>query len=584
MKNKFIVLVFLIVLTIFAYSQNLTESEKMARKLFSESLQAFFSGNRYEARLKLSEAMTNEIYLNDVPYFWYYAAKLDLLLGQIDKAQEDLNNILFFAPSNSETISLNKFISSLKTFGVAEHPELKVKELFKVKNIINSNEKFYIINDFEIINEYIYLLDVQNKLIYYTNANNTVEGWIKLNEIISDDFEAINIYYDDRTDYFYISGNTGLYLMKNFSKSNKYVFTKISSLKNLLLFGIDKVGRFWVFSNEKNSVLELDYTGKVIEEFKMSHDEFITSGSLFDGEIKLLDIKNKKLLYFSIFEKKIVKQYILKNKHLPYSIASLPFNITLISFMNDKTYLFEDGKLKEFYKFPYLLKYKNGVITKFDYTKFQASLDMVDFESETLPFYIFIYSIAFNTEKMKIDLKINTVYPGNNFIEFISKKIYITDSEGRYAFNYNKSLEKPNFYYFDNTEHLFLEMLPKIKNDSVVILNDEENSDINKYVNITSIIPFIFTNTSLYIVKNQYITEQTQNLVKLTGGAIIPKEDFGLFEKYIKDSKKIIQKINYKIFPPIAPGIRPVRIFLHIGNKVITDTMYYYSEGVGIAE
>lgn len=580
---KKILFIFLLMSSII-FSQNLTESEKMARKIFSESLNDYYSGKKYEARLKLEEAMSNQIYLKDVPYFWYYAAKLDLLLGNIEKAKEDLNNILFFSPSNQEAISLLKFINSLGNIGKDIIPKIKIKEIGKINNVINSNEKYYVANNFVVINSYVYLLDIQNDLIYYTNLDNSYENWIKLDNFIDKKFIPLSMYYDNRTDYFYISGNLGLYLIKDFSKQKSFQFEKINATENLLLIGIDKVGRFWTYNSKKNSLQVLDYNGKFLSNIILNENYMITAASLFENNINLLDVKNKQLLTFSTLNNKIIKSTKFTNKHLPLDIVTLPYNIILISFMNDGTYIFQNNKFSKLFDFPYLLNYNNGVLMKFNYLNYKLILDNIDFESDIMPYFVFLYGIKFDVPKMTITAKISTIFPGNNLIDFVDKKIYITDSEGRYAFNYNKILEKANIYYFDNMEHLFLDMLPLLKNDSIVILNDENNSNFDKYITIKNIIPFIFTNTALYIVTDYPINNNVLNLVHLTGGRIIPRNDLNIFNSYIKANKKIIQQVSYKIFPPIAPGIRPVSVYLQMRNKTISDTMYYYSEGVGIAE
>ncbi|NUU99008.1 MULTISPECIES: hypothetical protein [unclassified Marinitoga] len=580
---KKIIFIFILFYSI-AFSQNLTDSEKMARRLFSESLNSFFSGKKYEARLKLEEAMSNQIYLRDVPYFWYFAAKLDLLLGNIEKAKEDLNNILFFSPSNTEAISLLNFINSLNNIEKIISPEIKIKEFKQIKNIINANEKYFMANDFLIVNSYIYLLDIQNKLIYYTNLDNSYENWIKFENAIGKDFIPLNIYYDERTDYFYVSGNTGLYVIKNFSLQKKFYFEKISKYDNLLLIGLDKVGRFWTYYAKNNSILILDYYGNLLEKIALDNNYIITNGSFSEEDINLIDIKNKQVLVFSTYSKKIESIIPLKNSHKPLNIVSLPYNIFLISFMNDGTYLYQNGKFIKLFDFSYLLNYNNGILMKFDYSSYKLILDQVDFVGDIVPYHVFLYGIDFDVPKMMINLKISTISPGSNFINFINRKIYITDSEGRYAFDYNKKLEKPRIYNFDNMEYLFLEMIPLLKNDSIIILNDTENTNYEKYINITNIIPFLFTNISLYLVSDKIIDKKFRYLINLTGGYLIPEEYLMTFENYIKINKKIIQNITYKIYPPIAPGIRPVKIYLQIDSKIMSDTMYYYSEGVGIAE
>ncbi|GAB6189580.1 hypothetical protein JCM30566_13200 [Marinitoga arctica] len=577
-------LIIFILLSSILFSQNLTEGEKEARKLFSESLKDFYSGKKYDSRLKLEEAMTNEVYLKDMPYFWYFAAKLDLLLGNVEKAKEDLNNILFFTPSNNEAISLLNFINSLSNIGKKIQPQIKLKEIGKVKNVVNSNEKFYIANDFIIINSIIYILDIENKLIYYTDLNNTFENWIKLNNVINENFIPFNIYYDERTDYFYISGNTGLYVMKNFSQQKTYNFDKINENSNLLLIKLDKIGRFWTYNAKNNSIYLLDFNGNLLDEFALNNNYIITSGSFSEDNLYLLDIKNKQVVIFSIENENVYKIIPLKNDHLPLEVVSLPYEAFLVTYMNDGTYLYQNNNEMKLFEFPYLMKYKNGVLMKFDYSKYEIIIDHIEFISDIIPYYMFIYYINFDVATMKINLKVNTISPGNNYIDFIDKKIYITDSQGRYAFNFNKLLQKPNIYNFDNMEYLFFEMLPLLNNDSIVILNDKDNNNFKKYISIKNIVPLMFSNISLFIVSDKIVDESIKSLIRLTRGGIVPVKYYSIFENYIKINYKIVQNIDYQIFPPIAPGIRPVKIFLQTGSKIINDTLYYYSDGVGIAE
>ncbi|MBM7559281.1 hypothetical protein [Marinitoga litoralis] len=582
--KKFFIILLLIIISGLSFSQKLTESEKMARKLFSESLDSFFSGKRYEAKLKLEEAMSNQIYLNDIPYFWYYAAKLDLLLGNINKAKEDLNNILFFSPGNSEAISLLNFMDSLNNIKFDINPEVKIKELGRIKNIVNSNEKFFIGNDFLVINDYVYVLDIENDLIYYTNLENTYENWIKFDSIKEEGFKAFNIYYDIRTDNFYLSGNKGLYVIRNFSNQQNFIFEKLNDYSNLLLIKIDRIGRFWTYSASKHSLLIFDIKGNLIEGKKLDEKFVITHGSYIDDEISLIDIKNKQIVVFSTWNIEIEKIIPLKNNHLPLNIVSLPYNSYIISYMNDGVYLYQNNVVTKLFDFPYLIKYDKGVLMKFDYRKYELVLDQIEYLTDIMNYYVFLYSIDFDVTKKQINLKINTVSPEDNILNFIRKNIFITDTEGRYAFNYYITYEKPKIINFDNMEYLFLEMLPLIESESMIVLSDYENYNYEKYINITNIMPFLVTNTTLYVVTDKYVNEDIKHLIRLTGGDIVQTKYLNVFDEYIKNNYKLIQNISYNLFAPIAPGIRPVKINLQLNSKIITDTMYYYSEGVGIAE
>src|SRR6056297_1896157 len=107
--KKFFLLFLSFFIILIGFSAQLSEGEQKSRELFSESLELLFSEQKYEARLKLNEAMSGEVYIEDIPKFWYYAAKLDTQLGRLDKAYEDLQNIFLFSGTNQEAETLENF-------------------------------------------------------------------------------------------------------------------------------------------------------------------------------------------------------------------------------------------------------------------------------------------------------------------------------------------------------------------------------------------------------------------------------------------------------------------------------------------
>ncbi len=170
---------------VMGFSQELLKSELESRKLFKESLNLLFEGNKYEARIKLNEAMAGEIYITDIPRLWYYAAKLDLQLGMIDRALQDLENALLFSTVNEEAKTLKKFHRKYEKFFYIElcNPPNLFQFAWIFGGVKNSFEKFYNPVDVEILNSNLYILDCQNHLIYKTDTTN--EKWINLDKTIN---------------------------------------------------------------------------------------------------------------------------------------------------------------------------------------------------------------------------------------------------------------------------------------------------------------------------------------------------------------------------------------------------------------
>jgi tetratricopeptide (TPR) repeat protein len=147
---------------VMGFSQELLKSELESRKLFKESLNLLFEGNKYEARIKLNEAMAGEIYITDIPRLWYYAAKLDLQLGMIDRALQDLENALLFSTVNEEAKTLKNFIENMRNFSISNYATPTFSNLHGFFGVKNSFEKFYNPVDVEILNSsfcflYLYL-------------------------------------------------------------------------------------------------------------------------------------------------------------------------------------------------------------------------------------------------------------------------------------------------------------------------------------------------------------------------------------------------------------------------------------------
>ncbi|HPA93384.1 MAG TPA: hypothetical protein PLI39_05640, partial [Petrotogaceae bacterium] len=69
--KKQIITILLLLISALCFCIDLNERELKSRKLFSDSLQLLYSEKKYEARVALNDALAGQMYIEDIPKFWY---------------------------------------------------------------------------------------------------------------------------------------------------------------------------------------------------------------------------------------------------------------------------------------------------------------------------------------------------------------------------------------------------------------------------------------------------------------------------------------------------------------------------------
>ncbi|HOO73839.1 MAG TPA: hypothetical protein PLS66_00970, partial [Tepiditoga sp.] len=244
-----------------------------SRHLFSDSLDLLFDNNKYEAKLKLNEALSGEVYIEDIPKFLYYSAKLDLQLGQIDKAKESLNNILLFSAFNEDVETLSKFVDSVEEYSLSNFSTPNFINLFNVEGNKETFERFYTVTDSEVLNSGVYILDSQNKLIF-KQSNDNSEKWIKLDK----KYDYYSLSSDSKLDRIYLGTSEGLMYFNSYGPGISGVASDMTEVESsegtpvflvkgfdFISYGVDSAGRIIGYNPSENSLNIVGFDGSMLQ-------------------------------------------------------------------------------------------------------------------------------------------------------------------------------------------------------------------------------------------------------------------------------------------------------------------------------
>jgi hypothetical protein len=583
------------------FSQELSKSELESRKLFGESLNLLFEGNKYEARIKLNEAMSGEIYITDIPRLWYYAAKLDLQLGMIDKALQDLENALLFSTVNEEAKTLKNFIENMKNFSISNYSTPTFSNLTVTSGVKNSLEKFYNPVDVEILNSNLYILDSQNHLIYKTDISD--EKWINLDKTI----KYYSIEADKNLNRVYLGSDKGIYYFESYSpiilkeidadltKEGTYTTSekenKIQSLIEgfpFIIYGIDSAGRIVGYDPYNNEIKVIGFNGQILQQKKFDNSIIFTDGVLWRNSLYLLEYSSSSIFHLDILKNEVIEKTKLpSNTYL--SISCLPWNMLMLSSLEEGLQILNNSeseieliKISEYTrdkKFDELkgrIKIKSGIMIITDYEDNEVILQRLNSQGKYDLYLLNLYGLNYSENERKVTAKLNVTDVSGDKMEFLSKNILVMDMGARVPFQYKRSFIIPDLYYYDINE-LFEIHIPQINTDSNIITHGEITFKLTPEKSI----PFILSSSSLYyLTEENDVNKDIENLSYLSGGAIIDKKYENYLNEYLQSSYKVVDYFEYSLFPPIISGINSTTITLLLENNLLVDTLFYYTEGI----
>ncbi|PNR96189.1 hypothetical protein C8D75_1440 [Petrotoga olearia] len=596
-KALFPLFIYLLLMNLWIFSQQLSESELKSRELFSESLRLLFEGNKYEARVQLNQAMSGEIYITDIPKLWYYAAKLDLQLGMIDKAIQDLENSLLFSTVNEEANTLLNFINSIQNFSLSKYATPVFLEISQTAGVKNSFERFYHPVDFGIINSNLYVLDSQNHLIFKTS--NYEEEWIRLDE----DKNYYSINADENLNRVYLGTDQGIYYFESYSpivrKEIKIESTVESTVLTsetenhievltedfpFIIYDIDNAGRLIGYDPYNNEIKIIGYNGEILQRKKFDHSILFLDGALWHNNLYLVDYASSSVFNFDVLKNEVVNIIKLPNKTY-ISLDALPWNKILISSVEDGIEILEeDGELKPFNdglndknisQLRGKIKIENGVLILSDLESNKVYLERIDSNTESNLYILNLYGLNYSKNDRTVTLKININDISGEKMDFLTKNIYVMDSGGRVPFNYYRTYSISDTYEYEINQ-LFQVHMPQINTDSKILTHGEINIELTP----EKTIPFILSSSSLFhLTTGEEVDTNLENLAFMSGGGIIDQNQEEYLKDYLNISYKPIDYVEYNLFPPIISGINPASVSLLLEDKILVDTLFYYTEG-----
>ncbi|TGG88685.1 hypothetical protein [Geotoga petraea] len=596
--KKSLLISFSLLFILIGVSAELSRGEQRSREIFSESLELLFSEQKYEARLKLDEAMSGEVYIEDIPKFWYYAAKLDTQLGRLDRAREDLQNIFLFSGINQEAETLQKFIASLEEFSVSNFSTPTFYEIETQKNIVDSFEKYYTINDSIVFNSNIYTLDSQNKIIY--KKSNEEEKWIRLPQ----NQKFYNMSKDKNLNRIYISSDKGIYFINSYSK-NITMETESSTPSeldpnienivkplivdyNLFILDTDKIGRIYAYDPENSNIKVIGYDGTILNEISIPLTSIITAGTVLNNTLYTYDLKTNKIQKYDILKEKFEDELILPENIKPISISVLPWNKPIISTydgfyelnLETKSYKsFSFDSVDE--EFQGLFKVDNGLGIFSDYKNYSVKINRLYHNNIENLYTLNLYGLNFDVETYSVNAKIEITDIHGIKIDMINKNLSVVDSGGRVPFNILKRYSIPNIESYENLEEFMNYGVAQSETDSFIIIEGYSDVDIGP----EEIAPIILSSNRLFFITDELeVDDRIKNFINASGGLTISRKYSDYLKRYVSNSYKPIDFISYKLTPPIISGIKQTSVNYNLPEKILTDSLYYYTEGVGSGE
>lgn len=593
MKKNIIFIFLILFIVIFNFGADVTINEMKSRHLFSDSLDLLFDNNKYEAKLKLNEALSGEVYIEDIPKFLYYSAKLDLQLGQIDKAKESLNNILLFSAFNEDVETLSKFVDSVEEYSLSNFSTPNFINLFNVEGNKETFERFYTVTDSEVLNSGVYILDSQNKLIF-KQSNDNSEKWIKLDK----KYDYYSLSSDSKLDRIYLGTSEGLMYFNSYGPGISGVASDMTEVESsegtpvflvkgfdFISYGVDSAGRIIGYNPSENSLNIVGFDGSMLQKKTFNYNNMFVSGTVWRNYVYLLEYYSKSLYVYNIITNDVEK--IIK---LPYAnyldIDILPWGYPVLSSIENgieiydlktekpEKYDFEDKNMNSFRG---NIKIKYGIMLMNDSVNFKVYVNRINSKNNFNSLNINLYGLLFRKDDLDLKVRFNITDLSGNNIEYLTKNIYVQDSGGRVAFGYQREFSRGDIYFYDSADSFFETGISQIDNNSFIIVS----GNLKKQPEVSQIIPLLMSGSYLfYLSDTGDVNEILKNIIYTSGGSILITKDKDYIEKYLKASYKVIETINYKLYNPIIEGIKQTKIVLEIGDKKLSDTLYYYTEGV----
>ena len=548
-----------------------------ALNLFEKATIAWINNKTFQALEYMKLAMEGEIYLEDIPEFWYMLSRIELELGMVEEAKEALMNVLILDPGRSEIVTLLNTIDMFQENLIMKNT-ISYAQLFEsFDGLFKGYEYFYSPVSVDSYGSNVIVLDAINSRLVFLKKDfySVYKLPVKKPNSLKVDSTIHVAYYTDPK-----NGNIRKFNLLDLKDEGILV----GGFTYPVIFDVDQAGRLLIYDSGTGKLYVLSHSGKKLVELSLDrgYNIAVINGAVFNYEkIYVQDLSNRS---YKIFNTLTGKQ--LENIPFP-SITSLPVTFD-VDERGGIISLWTDGKFR--YIFPKakpidisvnfdtsginLIRYFPPFLFCSDIKKHKIYKFLLNTEKANYLVSISSYNINQNT--VTVDFSLESLLGGYR-IPGISPFLYVFDSKGRVGFDYTEVMKKPSVMVVNRIKDFFKDEINTLKcsNRNYVILRSDEMNKLSVDVS-NVIIQSKLKNVTYYLTTNmvEELDESIVTLVHATGGIIVKEDYLDELKKYLSLAKPLTSRVKYTHDFSVRK-IRSISIQLNIGEHTYSDTVYY---------
>lgn len=567
----FLILLFFLSLCVSAYT--LIGPEE-SLDLFERAMREWSVGNSEKAYGYMKLAIEGEVYVTDLPEYWFMIAKLEMELGRVEEAREALSNVLILNPGRREVLNMLDIMDSLM-HGIPKKNDMSHIGIFKrIHGFVEGVEYFYTPVDVDMRGEEVLVLDRMNKRLIISEGSTF--------QVIELSGTPRSLVYDPRLDRIYCSDVENGTIFFVDPKSTK-VENLYSGLHYPVIFDIDRAGRVLVGDLFDDAIYMISHDGMVLRKYDLMEDGKITifnDAKIVFERMYIQDLTNRVYRIVDILSgKKVGEIKFPYDDALPLSFDVDGYGGLMILWSDGKfTYVNEDGKIRE-------LKLSEDEFSEFSRFKyrppfilfvkpFDHSIVLCSVEREDPEYINIITAIDVGLKEIKLEFTINT-FTGN-CVSTVRPFLTAYDSGGRVSFSYRRKMVETKIYETRDLMGFLKNDLKKLnrrtKNYVLVYQEDvEEKKEILKFL-----LPVKMKNVTFYLLKNENtkVSPQLEDFVHISSGMILNSSEADELKNYLESSKYCMEEIEYPTTFSMR-SVKPVTIRFHTLSHNYFDTIYY---------
>lgn len=545
-----------------------------ALDLFEKATIAWINNDTFQALEYMKLAMEGEIYLEDIPEFWYMLSRIELELGMIEEAKESLMNVLILDPSRSEIITLLNTIDIFENSPTTKNNFSYISSFKNFEGFSKGYEYFYSPVSVELYDGTLIILDsINSRLVFIKKGSYTAYKLpVERPNSFKIDSTIHMLYYSDTKE-----GTIRKFNLSEFKDEGVFA----NGFSYPVVCDIDQAGRLLIHDVGTGKLCVVSPFGEKLMEFPLDQKYGVSfvNGAVFHFEkIYVQDLSDRSYRVFNTLSGK-------ETDKLPFpDIDSIPITFD-VDGQGGIISLWSDGKFRyitsssEMSEIP--VDFDTSGINYLDYSPpFLICSDIKKhrvyeflLNTEKPNYIVSIFSYKMNQNSITVDFLFETLFGGYRITE-ISPFLYVYDSKGRVGFDYTQFKKEANVLKIKNSEKFFGEIINTLErgNKNYVIFMDKTDS-----FNFTNVmIQSKLKDITYYLLTDDMndIDKTFLTLVHSTGGIAIKKDYLKDLERYLSMACPLTSRVRYNYDFSIRK-IRSISVQLNIGDHTYSDTVYY---------